>query len=97
MKHKILIRGPVFSVSGYGEQARLALRSLRTREDLDLYVIPVNWGKTGWMSSINEERIWIDDLILKTANYVNEGGNFDISLQITIPNGLKNLELWTKL
>ena len=91
MKHKILIRGPVFSVSGYGEQARLALRSLRTREDLDLHVIPVNWGNTGWMSSMNEERSWIDGLILKTANYINKGGNFDISLQITIPNEWEKL------
>ena len=86
MKHKILIRGPVFSVSGYGEQARLAIRSLRNREDLDLYVIPINWGKTGWMSSITEERDWIDSLVLKTANHINAGGSFDMSLQITIPN-----------
>lgn len=86
MRHKILIRGPVFSVSGYGEQSRLALRSLRNCADLDLYVIPINWGKTGWMSSINEEREWIDSLVMKTAKYINDGGAFDISLQITIPN-----------
>ena len=86
MTHKILVRGPVFSVSGYGEQARLALRALRDNKDLDLYVMPINWGKTGWMSSINEEREWIDSLVIKTVNYMNQGGTFDISLQVTIPN-----------
>lgn len=91
MRRKILVRGPVFSVSGYGEQARLALRSLRNNEDLDLFVIPINWGKTGWMSAVNEEREWIDSLVLKTVNHVNQGGTFDMSLQITIPNEWEKL------
>ena len=44
MKKKILVRGPVLSQSGYGEQARFALRSLRSREDLfDIYVQPINY------------------------------------------------------
>jgi len=91
LRHKILVRAPVFSVSGYGEQSRLALRSLRTREDLDLYVIPISWGKTGWMSAIDEERTWIDELIVKTVKHINDGGQFDMSLQITIPNEWEKL------
>ena len=92
MKRKIVVQGPVFSVSGYGEQARLALRALRTREDLfDIYVFPINWGKTGWQSKITEERAWIDELVMKTALYASNGGKFDVSLQITIPNE------WTKM
>jgi len=87
LKQKILVRGPVFSVSGYGEQTRLALRSLKTREDLfDIYLMPINWGRTGWMSRLDEEREWFDALVHKTVGYVNSGGVFDISLQITIPN-----------
>ena len=35
MKKKIFVRGPVLSQSGYGEQARFALRSLKSREDLE--------------------------------------------------------------
>ena len=34
MKKKILVKGPVLSQSGYGEQARFALRALKSREDL---------------------------------------------------------------
>ena len=87
MKQKILVRGPVFSVSGYGEQTRLALRSLKTREDLfDIYLMPINWGRTGWMSRLDDERKWFDSLVYKTVDYVNKGGVFDMSLQVTIPN-----------
>ncbi|MAH48867.1 hypothetical protein CMI37_23775 [Candidatus Pacearchaeota archaeon] len=91
-KTKILIRGPVLSHSGYGEQSRFALRALRSREDLfDIYIVPVGWGHTGWLSTVNEEREWIDKTIVKTAEYSKNGGIFDISLQITIPNEWERL------
>ena len=34
MRKKILLKGPLLTRSGYGEQARFALRSLRSRIDL---------------------------------------------------------------
>jgi len=87
MKQKIVVRGPVLSQSGYGEQARFAIRALRTREDIfDIYIIPTAWGQTGWVSSDNEERVWTDKRIAQTHVFGQEGGHFDISLQITIPN-----------
>ena len=87
MKKKILLRGPVLTRSGYGEQSRFALRALRSREDiLDIYVHPLNWGKTSWIYEDDEERIWLDQLIAKTIAYTQQGGQFDLSLQITIPN-----------
>ena len=80
MRKKIIVRAPVLSRSGYGEQARFALRSLRKHEDrFDIYLINTNWGHTGWTSSDNEEREYIDSLI-------QNKGEFDISLQVTIPN-----------
>ena len=92
MKKKILVRGPVLSQSGYGEQARFALRALRSREDLfDIYVQPTRWGQTGWLWEQNEERQWMDEKITKTAHYTREGGMVDISLQVTIPNEWENL------
>ena len=89
MKTKILLKAPVLTRSGYGEQSRFALRSLRSREDLfDIYIQPLIWGATSWMSSDvdDEERAWIDKAIEKTIAYVHEGGKFDASLQVTIPN-----------
>ena len=87
MRKKILLRGPLLTRSGYGEQARFALRSLRSREDIfDIYIHPLNWGKTSWVYEDTEERDWIDQAIGKTMMYNNQGGQYDMSLQVTIPN-----------
>ena len=87
MRKKIIVRGPVLSRSGYGEQARFALRSLRKHEErFDIYLVNTNWGSTGWTAQDNEERQYIDFLIQKTFHYTQNKGQFDLSLQITIPN-----------
>jgi glycosyltransferase involved in cell wall biosynthesis len=87
MKKKILVRGPVLSVSGYGEHARFLLRSLRTREDkYDIYIMATGWGETGWAHVDNEERRWIDQKINDTGNYMSSGGQVDMSIQVSIPN-----------
>jgi len=92
MKKKILLKAPLLTRSGYGEQSRFALRSLRSREDLfDIYIQPLQWGQTSWMTVVNEERKWIDAVIEKTIAYVQQGGLFDVSLQVTIPNEWEHL------
>ena len=84
---KVLIRGPALSQSGYGEHTRFILRSLRSQPDLfDIYLITTNWGSTGWLWENNEERSWIDATLQKTIQHGQEGGQFDISIQVTIPN-----------
>ena len=86
---KILFRGPILSRSGYGEQARFALRSLLTRTDIfDIYIEPINWGKTNWMHEKNAETDLIKILIDKRTNY---SGGFDASIQVTIPNEFEKL------
>jgi glycosyltransferase involved in cell wall biosynthesis len=92
MRKKVLLKGPLLTRSGYGEQARFALRSLRSREDLfDIFIQPLQWGHTSWMSDMDEERIWIDRTIEKTIGYIQQGGQFDISLQVTIPNEFERI------
>ena len=93
MRKRILVKGPVLSRSGYGEQARFALRSLREYEDrFDIFISPTNWGQLSWTWEDTEERKWIDGIIEKTMAFetqtVNVPSNhkFDLSLQITIPN-----------
>ena len=71
MKKKILLKGPLLTRSGYGEQARFALRSLKSREDLfDIYIQPLQWGSTSWIASTDDEREWIDKTIEKTIGYI---------------------------
>ena len=92
MLKKILIKGPVLSRSGYGEQTRFALRALRTKEEIfDIYLINIPWGSTGMISGHDEETLYIKNTILKTAQYVQSGGQFDISLQVTIPNEFEKI------
>ena len=83
---KILIKAPMLSRSGYGEQSRFALRAIRSREDLfDVYIMNIPWGHTGMISQDNEERRFIDQSILKASMFSQQGGQYDVSLQITIP------------
>ena len=87
MRKKILLKAPLLTRSGYGEQSRFAMRALRTREDIfDIYIQPLQWGMTSWSSEDNEERRWIDRTIEKTIAYLRENRPFDASLQVTIPN-----------
>jgi glycosyltransferase involved in cell wall biosynthesis len=86
-RKKILVKGPAMSMSGYGEQCRFALRSLREYEDIyDIYLFNIGWGHTGFIVTDDEERKWIDELLVKTISYAQAGGQFDMSLQVTIPN-----------
>ena len=95
MKKKIVIKGPALSASGYGEQARFAIRSLKEKEDLfDLFLINIPWGKTGQASLSLEEKQFFDNLIGKTQAYAQQSGGklqFDISLQVTIPNEFEKM------
>ena len=88
VKKKIIVRGPVLSQSGYGEQSRFALRALRTREDLfDVFIQPIPWGQTGWVWEQSEFRDWIDDRVKLTQTLIAQKKlHLDMSLQITIPN-----------
>jgi len=87
MKKKIIVKGPILTRSGYGEQCRFALRALRQHEDeYDIHAIAIPWGNTGWIYETSEEREWIDGIINKTVTKLSKGETFDMSLQITIPN-----------
>ena len=92
MSKKILIKGPLLSRSGYGEQSRFALRSLRSRTDLfDIYIINIPWGQTGQITNVDEETSFIHEAMLKTQMYMQQGGQFDVSLQVTVPNEFEKI------
>ena len=93
MKKKILFKAPVLTRSGYGEQSRFALRALMSRQDLfDIYIQPITWGQTSWILDGGDiDRAWIDTTVEKTIGYIQQGGQFDISFQVTIPNEWEKL------
>lgn len=92
MKKKVLVKGPALSLSGYGEQARFALRSLRDQEDkFDIFLINTPWGKTGWVTEQSEETEWMTHLMAKTQEHIQQKGMFDMSIQVTIPNEFEKI------
>lgn len=89
---RVLVRGPALSSSGYGEQTRFALRALKEHgERFEIFLQNIKWGNTGWILPEHPEREWLDELIGKTQIYAQQGGQFDISLQVTIPNEFERL------
>tara|TARA_R100000805_G_C3616663_1_gene118561 strand:+ start:877 stop:2133 length:1257 start_codon:yes stop_codon:yes gene_type:complete len=92
MKKRVILKGPILTRSGYGEQTRFALRALRSRPDeFDIHVQPLTWGKTSWLNEQNEERQFIDEAIEKTIAFIQQGGKYDMSIQCTIPNEFENM------
>jgi len=93
MKKKIIVKAPMLSRSGYGEQSRIVLRALRSREDLfDIHIINIKWGNTAAVTFLeNGELEWINENLAKTAQYLEGQGQFDMSLQITIPNEFEKM------
>jgi glycosyltransferase involved in cell wall biosynthesis len=92
MKKKILVKGPAFSLSGYGEQTRFALRALRQHEDkFEIFLENISWGRTGHLIDESEEKAWMNVLVMKTVQFSQQKGEYDISLQVTIPNEFQKL------
>lgn len=92
MKKKILVKGPALSLSGYGEQARFALDSLKQHEDkFEIFLQNISWGKTGQVIENTEDNQWYFNLINKTAVFVQQGGKFDVAIQVTIPNEFEKI------
>tara|TARA_R100000152_G_C6764859_1_gene189552 strand:- start:92 stop:1327 length:1236 start_codon:yes stop_codon:yes gene_type:complete len=92
MKKSILVTGPFLSRSGYGEMARFALRALRSQEDkYDIFLHTLNWGQTGWLWEEDEERQYIDMKLKQTLIHQQNGGDYDITIQTTIPNEWKRM------
>jgi len=82
---KVLLKGPILSKSGYGEHCRLVYRALKERPDYyDLYVLPITWGKSGWIMDSSDE---MNEILKDIRKFTTlEPKHFDLSVQVTIPN-----------
>lgn len=85
---KVLVKGPALSMSGYGEQTRYMLDAIRERQDIDLYLVNIGWGKSSHISAFDDRSNWIKELIAKTVrtHQSNKDFLYDVSIQVTIPN-----------
>ena len=83
MKKKVVLRAPVLSQSGYGVHSRQLARWLMGRSDVELSVIPVQWGVTPWY--INPECLggFIGELMKRSKP---DSGPWDLSFQLQLPD-----------
>lgn len=82
---KVLLKGPIFTTSGYGVHTNQIYEALSTRKDIDLHVIPTNWGQCSWDLKIKDL-----DNILKCCRK-NTNIKFDESYQVLLPDEWKNI------
>ena len=89
---KVLLEAPILTRSGYGEHARFVFRALRLDKDLEIFINPLNWGKTKWLTKETEEKQEIDKHIGKFRQYFENTKatktqmNFDLQIHVGIPN-----------
>ena len=67
---RVLLKGPILTRSGYGEQTRFAYRALKSApEKFELFIQPINLGTSSWISEASDpERQHIDERIEATIH-----------------------------
>jgi len=84
VKKRVLIRGPLLTLSGYGVHTRQIFRWLNSRDDFEIKSHVLPWGITPWL--LNGKRMnGLVEEIFKTTNLEKLSG-FDYSFQIQLPN-----------
>tara|TARA_B100001287_G_C22675928_1_gene527671 strand:- start:1555 stop:2730 length:1176 start_codon:yes stop_codon:yes gene_type:complete len=85
MIKKVLLKGPILTNSGYGVHTRQVFKALCTRKDIELYILPTNWGNTSWILDRDFDNGLIGkifDICTKSKSNIS----FDESYQVLIPN-----------
>lgn len=88
-KTRVLLEAPILTQSGYGEHSRLVFESLRSREDLEIHILPLQWGFTSWVTNLDPDierciRIFHEYSSLCKGN--NENPDYDVQIHVGIPN-----------
>jgi hypothetical protein len=86
---KLIFRGPVQTASGYGVHARMLLKVLDESGKFDITVMSVPWGVTPLIYDDTLQQKRIRELASKFNPNVPQ--EYDISVQVTIPNEFMKL------
>lgn len=81
---KVIIRGPLLSLSGYGTHSRQIFRWLLNRADINLKVQILPWGMTPWLIDPDAEDGIVGEIMARSS--VEPNDRFDVSFQIQLPN-----------
>jgi hypothetical protein len=80
---KVLVRGPLLSISGYGEHARQVFRWAISNPEFDVRVEITPWGMTSWHVNPESEGGLVGR-IMQASN--QQGFEPDVTFQIQLPN-----------
>ena len=81
---KILLRAPLLTNSGYGVHSRQIFDWLDGREDVDLIVECLQWGRTSWIIDEKEENGIVKRIMSKSRPV--DKNEIDISIQVQLPD-----------
>lgn len=81
MKKSLLFVGPIMTASGYGTHARQLLRALVDSDRFEIYVEPIKWGETPFLTG--QEVEWITPYLRQAP------ANPELAIEVTIPNEFK--------
>jgi hypothetical protein len=80
---KVIVRGPLLSISGYGEHARQVFKWAVSNPDFDVRVEITPWGMTSWHVNPDSEGGLIEQIMQRSNG---QGFEADLTLQIQLPN-----------
>ncbi len=84
MKKQVLLRAPLLTNSGYGVHSRQIFEWLYDRDDIELKVECLQWGRTSWLLDENEENGIVKKIMDCSKPFEKE--NMDISFQVQLPD-----------
>lgn len=81
---KVLLRAPLLTNSGYGVHSRQVFSWLHSRDDIDLTVECLQWGRTSWILDKDQEN-GIIRKIMDCSKPLEKSG-YDYSFQVQLPD-----------
>jgi ADP-heptose:LPS heptosyltransferase/glycosyltransferase involved in cell wall biosynthesis len=88
---RLIFKGPVLTASGYGEHSRQLLSFLLGSGQFDIGVVPIAWGNTAFLLEQDPFLVQIRQLAAKCERDKQAGVQYDVSVQVTIPNEFERL------
>jgi len=81
---RICVRGPLLSISGYGNHTRQVFRWLNQKEGVQLSTQILPWGITPWLINPDDLNGLVGEIMKRSVEF--EATGFDLSFQVQLPN-----------
>lgn len=82
---RVLLRAPLLTISGYGVHSRQIFDFLYKKDNIDLTVECLSWGRTSWVVNNDYFNGKAGD-IMKCSKPFDKKNKFDLSVQVQLPD-----------